>query len=449
MTLTEPFANNLIRFLATLSLCLLSMECGSDYKLGSGEIAIKINKMQPSHRIEITGRYGKSVRSTVGNVPVLVLRGGYEELGEAQGALAGKEIIYLLDKILIPYVNQTQPTAWDSRVVPAADSFVFSARYERELFGMMQGIENGYPGKLDRMLLSIGREINIDDLRALNCFIDVMPSAGGCSSFSAWGSLTEGGEVICGRNLDEKYIPGKPPFMIMAREPAESNRRASIELTCPGLVGTSTAMNKDGMVLMGHDEQGLQGSAAGKWLPRSIVLRDVIESARDGDSVDRIASIVKDRPARSGNNTHIARPVRSHANGSLPFVLEWDGNRVEDGATVRIEDPSVVKDAIVCTNHFVKRRPEKLAGSTDSRMRFQVLADSLREHHDSKKTISVENAIKIMDSVARSGEVVTYLTLIAIPGEKRIVFAVSPGLGISATREEWIEITWDQIFGMS
>jgi hypothetical protein len=44
---------------------------------------------------------------------------------------------------------------------------------------------------------------------------------------------------------------------------------------------------------------------------------------------------------------------------------------------------------------------------------------------------------------------VTYLTSIAIPGEKRIVFAVSPGGGISATREEWIEITWDQIFGMS
>ena len=429
--------------------CLLSMECGSDYKLKSGEIDIKINKMQPSNRIEITERYGKSVRSTAGNVPILVLRGGYEELGEAQGALAGKEIVGLLDKILIPYVNQAQPTAWESRVVPAAGSFEFPARYERELSGIMQGIENRYPGKLDRMLLSIGREINIDDLRALNCFIDIMPSEGGCSSFSAWGSLTEGGEVICGRNLDERYIPGKPPFVIMAREPAESNRQASIELTCPGIVGTSTAMNRDGLIVMGHDEQGLQCPAAGKWLPRSIVLRDVIESARAEDSVDRIASIVKERPARSGNNTHIARTVHDHANGSLPFVLEWDGNRVEDGATVRIEDPSVVKDAIVCTNHFVRRRTEKLEGSSDSRMRFQVLTDSLREYHDSKKTIGVENAIKIMDSVARSGEIVTYLTSIAIPGEKRIVFAVSPGGGISATREEWIEITWDQIFGMS
>ena len=91
----------------------------------SGEIGMKINKMQPSNRIEITERHGKSVRSKVCNVPVLVLRGGCEELGEAQGALAGKDIVDLLDKILIPYVNQAQPNAWDSRVVPAAGSFLF------------------------------------------------------------------------------------------------------------------------------------------------------------------------------------------------------------------------------------------------------------------------------------------------------------------------------------
>lgn len=443
------FGLNLIRFLATLSLCLSSMGCGTDQKLKSGEFPIRINKMEPAHPTGITERYGKSLRSTAGNVPVLVLRGDYEELGEAQGALAGKEIIYLLDKILIPSLNQAEANVWDSRVLPAAGSFVFPARYDKELSGMIRGIEKRYPDKFDRMLFSIGREINIDDLRALNCFIDMTPSGGGCSSFSAWGSLTQSGEVICGRNMDERYIAGKVPFMIVAREPAESNRQASIELTCPGLVGVLTAMNKDGLILMAHHEQGLQCPAAGEWLPRSIVFRDVIESVRAGDSVDQIVSSFKDRPVRTGNNTHIARPAYGNAKVSLPFVLEWDGNSLDHGVSLRNEDPSVARDAIVCTNHFVTRRHEELAGSRNSRMRFQILADSLRKYHDSKETISVEKAIRMMDSVARSGEVVTYFTVIAIPGEKRIVFAVSPGRGISATREEWIEITWDLIFGMS
>ena len=236
--------------------------------------------------------------------------------------------------------------------------------------------------------------------------------------------------------------------MIIAREPAESNRQPSIELTCPGLVGVLTAINKEGLILMGHHEKGLQGPTEGKWLPRSIVFRDVIESARAGDSVDQIASLFKDRPVRTGNDTHIVRPAHGHANDSLPFVVEWDGNSLEHGVSVRNEDPSVARDAIVCTNHFIKRRPEELAGSSDSRRRFQALAGSLREYNDSRKKIDVEKAIRMMDSVAKSGEVVTYLSVIAIPGEKRMIFAVTPGQGLSATRQEWIEITYDQVFGM-
>jgi hypothetical protein len=63
--------------------------------------------------------------------------------------------------------------------------------------------------------------------------------------------------------------------------------------------------------------------------------------------------------------------------------------------------------------------------------------------------IDVERAIKMLNSVARNEKTVTYLSVIAVPAERRIVFAVSTGSDVSATRGEWTEITWDQVFGAS
>jgi hypothetical protein len=63
--------------------------------------------------------------------------------------------------------------------------------------------------------------------------------------------------------------------------------------------------------------------------------------------------------------------------------------------------------------------------------------------------VDVEKAIKMMDSVAENGEVVTYMTVIAFPRDRTMIFAFSPDEGVSATKGEWIEITWDQVFGVS
>jgi hypothetical protein len=444
----------LLKFLKiSLVRCLIPMTflfliaCGLDDRVNLDDSAVTIKKMQPNQQIETTTHYGKSLRGEINSIPILVLRGNYEELGEAHGALAGKEIIHLLNDVFIPYVNQKQRDAWDKKLLPAARAYVFPARYERELAGLLAGIKKQYPVKRDRMLFSVNREISLDDLRALNCFNEFSYADLGCSSFSAWGPLTENGEVICARNLDERYIPGRIPFMVLARAPTEPGRQASIEIFAPGVIGVSTAMNADGLIVMAHHERGLHPSAPEPWQPRAIVLRDAIESSRATDSIDEVARSFEDRAVTLGNCTHIALPARGHPNRPLPFVLEWDGNRLQNGVTVRLEDPSMIANAILCTNHYVRRRPEKSEGSENSHKRYQALLGSLQRLDASKSTIDVEKAIRIMDSVARNGKTVTYLTVIAVPGERKMVFAVSPGLGVSATRGEWIEITWNQIFG--
>ena len=435
--------NKLAFWMLSIGLCLLIVGCGRSSNKG---FHIDMKKMRSQRPFIVTDHYGKSLRGAINGIPVLVIRGSYPEMGEAQGVLAGKDIIQVLDNTLIPYVNKLQPNAWDSQVLPAASTFVFPADYEKELAGMMQGIVKKYPNSQDRTLLSAKREICADDLRALNCIVDLMFTENRCSSFSAWGSLTEDGEVISGRNMDERYIPGNTPFMVLAREPSEPNRLATLDITGPGFIGAITAMNSDGLMVIAHDANGLQASSAEKWEPRAIVLRNAIESARASESADKIASFFLSKSVQSGSNTHIVMPMNVAANNQLPFVLEWDGNNRDNGVTVRVEDPSVVRDAIVCTNHYLKRRPVEQSILNNSQMRFQILVDSLNGYRASKAKIGVEQAVEMLDSVARSDKMVTYLSVIAWPGKRKMAFAITPGRGVSATRGEWTEIIWDQVF---
>jgi hypothetical protein len=97
------------------------------------------------------------------------------------------------------------------------------------------------------------------------------------------------------------------------------------------------------------------------------------------DSIEKIANNFKDRPVRIGNNTHIAAPIKKSLSGFFSFVIEWDSNGIDDGATIRTSDPSVAREAIVCTNHYVKRRSGETGRSGNSGMRFELLGRQLRE----------------------------------------------------------------------
>lgn len=117
--------------------------CGRDNNVATDSSRMDIQKMMRcSQQIEVTERYSKSLRVRINAIPVLVLRGNYEEMGEAHGVLAGKEIIQFLDNILIPYANKQHPNSWDRKVLPAAGAYVFSANYEKELTAMMRGIRS-------------------------------------------------------------------------------------------------------------------------------------------------------------------------------------------------------------------------------------------------------------------------------------------------------------------
>lgn len=391
--------------------------------------------------------YGKSSRGRIGSLETLVLVGTYEEIGRAHGVLAGRKILDMLNGMLVPFVNDQEPGAWDSYLIPQAKQFKFPEPYERELQGIIDGIREKFPDSKERMLTSLNREISIDDLHALNCFIDIYLSFSGCSSFSAWGSLTRAGEVISGRNLDERYISSyKPVFMIVARRPTELQRMATMDVTGPGIIGVTTCMNEDGIMIMGHDEQGLKAQDFNKWIPRSIVLREAIETLRSTSSIDTLKKFFENRPVKAGNSAHFSRP-RKGLFDHPAVVIEWDGNAFDNSATIRLPKQYDNASAIVCTNHYVGRRSEAFPPHGNSVKRYRTLVNYLTNYRDANKSIDLQDAVEMMDSVAVNDLNITYCSIIAFPQTRELYIAISPEQGVSATQSQWALVTWNMVFG--
>jgi hypothetical protein len=379
-------------------------------------------------RLEIEARHGKSFRGKLDGMKVLVLRGTQAERGEAQGVLGAKEIVQILDQALLPMIQARRPGAWDSDFVPAARKFTWPARFQAEIEAMLAGLRKSLPDPKDRTIRTLGREIGIDDLKALNSLSDILGT--GCSSFSAWGSRTPDGEVITGRNADYAAFPVAGHMFLLAIDPAENDLQPTLDIGLSGSVGAGTALNGDRAFLALHDEAGLPGKKATGWMPRSIALREAIERARGASAVEDIAAVLRKSTTKVGNNVHVSGP-----RPLVPSVVEWDGNAEGSGVTVRKPEGEL----LTCTNHYVARAKRDAAES-------QGRAERLARGAEGKK-VDFELSKSLLDSVAKNGGTVTHFSVVAWPAARRMAVAVSPQNGVSATRGTWRIVEWADIFG--
>lgn len=385
----------------------------------------------PAGPIEVQARHGKSLLGTIDRFPILLLRGTPRERGEAHGRLEAATILAVLDEAIIPTIHAMAPGGWEKKFTKGAEAFAFPARYEEELAAMLEGIRAALPKKEDRTLKSLGREVSLADLKALNCMSDLM--GGGCSSFSAWGSRTADGTPILGRNLDYYAFPLSSKATIIAVEPAEKDLKATIDILMPGFIGVSTVMNADGAVLALHDERGLPGAATKGWIPRSVALRSAIEKAAGATAVKDVEGALRGVPVRMGNNVHVCGVAGPAA------VLEWDGNAKDGGVTVRGPEG---RETLVCTNHYCLR--ETGDGGPDSGSRFASVSKGLAAAAGRK--IDLDAAKKLLEGVSRNGGIVTHLSYVAWPAARRITFAVSPQTGMAALKGRWIDLEWKDVF---
>lgn len=380
----------------------------------------------PQERLQVEARHGKSFRGTLDGMKVVVLRGTQAERGEAQGVLGAKEIVQILDQALIPALQARKPGAWDADFIPAARRFAWPPRFAVELEAMLAGLRKALPDPKDRAIKALGREIGLDDLKALNALSDILGT--GCSSFSAWGSRTPDGEVITGRNADYAAFPIAGQTMLVAIDPAEKDLKPTMDVGLFGNLGAGTAMSGEGVFLALHDEKGLPGQKSSGWLPRTLALREAIEKAR---SIDDVAATLRKSPTKVGNNVHV-----SGARPGLPVVVEWDGNAEGGGVTVRKPEG----DLLVCTNHYVARARRD---NGESLGRSATLARGA-----GNRKVDFEAAKGMLDSVAKNGGTVTHLSVVAWPAARRMAVAISPSNGVSATRGRWRTVEWADLFGV-
>ncbi len=390
---------------------------------------------------------GKSLRGRLGDLPVVVLRGTAEERAEAFGRLAGREFAKMLSEALVPVINRKATNGWDSLNRMVEERFSFPPEFLIQAKAFVRGMEG--LSEMERRLANLGRPVNAGDVLTFHALADLISSGrvplGACSSFSVWGPLTRDGQVMSGRNLDYHRFPGKIPIFVIAQEPLEPGHLRTLEVSTPGFFGASTALNEQGVFLALHDERGLPTETQGQWVARVVPLRQAIEMANRDSAAATVAECLRRSVPALGGNVMVSFPVTRGA-ANTPVVLEWDGNSMDHGVTIREPDVAL-GDRVFCTNHYLKRRAPESRDS--SARRLQSMMDGVRLSESAGRPIDVEIAKGLLQGASVRGDISTYLSVVASPATRELWVAVAAGPGMSATDGGWTHIRWEEIFSAS
>jgi hypothetical protein len=316
------------------------------------------------------------------------------ERGFAEGYLLAADIRDDLDAAI-----QSLPTfsaaKFETKVAPwARKTFVWDADARAELDGIFQGMSAklGAEGLKSKAL---GRALTRDDIVAMNVIADYFGPA--CSGFAAWGSRTQGGEVVYGRSLDFPLGPKAIADQIIlvseavsARADGRPARRAWVGVGWPGLIGQYSAMNAEGFAVCLHDGYNLhKGGKEEGAISRGLLLRRMIEEigVADGDPAESAARMAGLQSAACGNLFQLVWPKAVAAKtGTQPSaVLEFDSS----SRRVDIRRPEL-KDELVLTNHMRVRSKPVACG------RFSKISEGLDLLEKASRPIGLMEARKLL-----------------------------------------------------
>lgn len=162
-----------------------------------------------------------------------------------------------------------------------------------------------------------------------------------------------------------------------------------------------------------HNVDGLDSSNGA--VPRMLAARSaLVATVGAADGIQAAEDAFESRPQQVGNNLHMSFPCSgSGCTGGV--VFEYDGMAAHtDGfATVRapgdVADGVNTADAIVCTNHYVKRAAPETSGSSYDR--YQILVNGVNDAVTSGG-LDVPGALALMTAAADRGDTPTIHTVI-------------------------------------
>ena len=359
---------------------------------------------------EITGSL-----EVVQGVGVLKLWGTAEQRGYAHGYLQGANIMALLNGVLLSPEVIKEPWEYETEIrTRFLGRMRFSPEQRAELEGMLRGVVDavGVPGtRLER----VGRNLDVRDLMASNCFAD--SARLGCSSFSAWGQAAGDGGMITARNLDFLVLPPLETghVLIAYLEPGGGKARW-VTLAWPSLIGAYTAMNEQGVTISMHYGPGLKPTHTGAFVPASLALREVMETARAASAVTDARRVLGSAPSMFGFNMHVSSPFSGQPNPAA--ALEYDGDLSKDGGvTPRFSTAAPLRDWIACTNHYCRRSPPPTDPQSSSLVRFNIIEKALTDARRQHRKIDLPFAWQVMNSVGNEG---TLHSVVFLPNRKEL-----------------------------
>ncbi|MCA9242808.1 MAG: hypothetical protein KDA32_02545 [Phycisphaerales bacterium] len=356
--------------------------------------------------------------STQDGITVLELWGTPAEAAYAHGWLMADKIVELVDGFMLHPDITPNPQMYDALLLPMVRrNFVWSEQQQAEIDALYRGAHDRLGERFRSERLD--RALRVEDIMAANTMADWFGLF--CSSFSVWGALSPDGATLTARNLDFPNTTVLQTEQVAFVRRGPTPRQSWVSIAWPGLIGVYTAMNGAGVTISMHDAPGLQLERLAGFTPRSLILREALESAEGEDFINDVQRVFESRNVAVGNNIHVSAADAPHA-----AIFEYDGRDKETkGVALRMASEAIdAMPAIRCTNHMCKRQPP-----VDCE-RYERLGDELKVAWDAHQPITVDRAFEMLASVRQR---ITLYSVVMRPAAREI-WLLSPKINPKPVR---------------
>lgn len=350
-------------------------------------------------------KYGKGELVFENGIPVLILRGSPQEIGEQQGQLLKPQLSLSVDTYLTRFLNKESTKDIAINAMRRMKPFVPQA-YQLELEEMSKVTAISY----DRLLLL---QTIIDEPR--------MPC---CSAIMASEPTTGQPGIIFGRNLDFPSLGVAERYSLITVYHPE-NKKVFASITWPGFVGVLSGINEDGLSLaLLLSLSSWETNTAGT--PSMMLLRKILEEA---SNVEEAIKIINQAKRVSPINLALAD---AH-NNSAVIEIAWNKTQV------RYPDKSGL---LYCTNWFMSKEMASLTGQAylgspvgatgGGDYRYDTIGRLAKEYYGE---IGLTETIDILKSVALFR--INLQSMVIYPQDKVVYLAIG---SLNAAKEEFRKV---------
>ncbi|HMO84378.1 MAG TPA: C45 family autoproteolytic acyltransferase/hydrolase [Lacipirellulaceae bacterium] len=304
---------------------------------------------------ETVARHGQGWLEVIDGYPVLHLKGTPFEMGEQHGVLLRDHVRECLQFVLQEKADANLVAAGPLKLTPrmVLESIIaiqrphVPDRYWEEMRGLAQGAG-----------------VDLTDLHAAN----FIPELFHCSGFAVMNDATADGTLYHGRVLDYGVdLRLQDHAVLIVAEP--DGGVPYVNVGYAGFIGSVTGMNAEQISI---GEMG--GGGLGHWdgVPMALLVRQVIESARD---LDQALAVFRDQPRTCEYFFVIAD---GKTNEAVAIEASWNRFSVIRPGQADTRLPRPVKDAVLLS-----------AGT-----RYDRLVDRVEAQHGQ---LTAETALRLMD----------------------------------------------------